>query len=106
MLSGLADPSGPVFPGGVEAEWSFGKLQEHDEQSSCDLLPSLTAFLEANGRWGDAADKLFIPRHSLRYRMKRVQEITGRDLGEPQDRMEFWLALKARQFIDGVGGAA
>ncbi|HET6496050.1 MAG TPA: PucR family transcriptional regulator ligand-binding domain-containing protein [Thermoleophilia bacterium] len=102
LLLGLQDtPSLDVFCDSV-----LGKLQKHDEQSSCDLLPSLAAFLEANGRWGDAADKLFIHRHSLRYRMKRVQEITGRDLSEPQDRMEFWLALKARQFIDGVGGVA
>jgi purine catabolism regulator len=98
LLLGLQDtPSLGVFCDSV-----LGKLQEHDEESSCDLLPSLAAFLEANGRWGDAADKLFIHRHSLRYRMKRVQQITGRDLSEPQDRMEFWLALKAREFIDGA----
>jgi purine catabolism regulator len=84
----------------------LGKLQEHDEQSSCDLLPSLAAFLEANGRWGDAADKLFIHRHSLRYRMKRVQQITGRDLADSQDRMEFYLALRAREFMDGVGSGS
>ena len=36
-------------------------------------------------------------RHTLRYRMKRVEDITGRDLGSSQDRMEFWLALKARE---------
>jgi len=32
--------------------------------------------------------------------MKRVEEITGRDLDVAQDRMEFWLALKARELIE------
>ena len=32
--------------------------------------------------------------------MKRVEEITGRDLNQSQDRMEFWLALKAKELID------
>lgn len=97
LLLGLQDtPSLEVFCHSV-----LGKLEEHDEQSGSDLLPSLACFLEANGHWGDAADRLFVHRHTLRYRMRRVQEITGRDLAEPQDRMEFWLALKAREFLAG-----
>ena len=78
----------------------LGRLHEYDEQNSSDLVKSLACFLEANGHWGDAAEKLFVHRHTLRYRMKRVEEITGRDLDQSQDRMEFWLALKAKELID------
>ena len=78
----------------------LGKLQDYDEQNSSDLVKSLSCFLEANGHWGDAAEKLYVHRHTLRYRMKRVEEITGRDLDQSQDRMEFWLALKAKELID------
>ena len=78
----------------------LGKLQDYDEQNSSDLVKSLACFLEANGHWGDAAEKLYVHRHTLRYRMKRVEEITGRDLDQSQDRMEFWLALKAKELID------
>ena len=35
-------------------------------------------------------------RHTLRYRMRKVEELTGRDLASSFDRMEFWLALRAR----------
>ena len=35
-------------------------------------------------------------RHTLRYRMRKVEELTGRDLSSSFDRMEFWLALRAR----------
>jgi PucR family transcriptional regulator, purine catabolism regulatory protein len=78
----------------------LGTLQEYDEQNSSDLVRSLACFLEANGHWGDAADKLYVHRHTLRYRMKRVEEITGRDLAKSQDRMEFWLAFKTKELID------
>jgi purine catabolism regulator len=96
LLLGLQDTlSLQVFYDSV-----LGKLQEYDEQNSSDLVKSLACFLEANGHWGDAAEKLYVHRHTLRYRMKRVEEITGRDLDQSQDRMEFWLALKAKELID------
>ena len=96
LLLGLQDTlSLEVFYASV-----LGKLQEYDEQNSSDLVKSLACFLEANGHWGDAAEKLYVHRHTLRYRMKRVEEITGRDLNQSQDRMEFWLALKAKELID------
>ena len=94
----VADLSGSL---GVQPYQAvLGKLQEYDEQNTSDLVKSLACFLEANGHWGDAAEKLFVHRHTLRYRMKRVEEITGRDLDQSQDRMEFWLALKAKELID------
>jgi len=78
----------------------LGALREYDEESSSDLVRSLQGFLEANGHWGEAAERLYVHRHTLRYRMKRVEEITGRRLDSSQDRMEFWLALKARELIE------
>jgi PucR family transcriptional regulator, purine catabolism regulatory protein len=99
LLLGLQDTlSLEVFYDSV-----LGKLHEYDEQNSSDLVKSLSCFLEANGHWGEAAERLYVHRHTLRYRMKRVEEITGRDLGSSQDRMEFWLALKAKELIDQSG---
>ena len=43
-----------------------------------ELLRSLEAFLEHNGNWEAAARALFCHRHTLRYRMARVEELTGR----------------------------
>jgi purine catabolism regulator len=96
LLLGLQDASSlEVF-----CESVLGRLRRHDDANAGDLVASLEAFLESNGHWGDAAEKLYVHRHTLRYRMRRVEEITGRDLDEPQDRMEFWLALKAKQFVE------
>ncbi len=64
-----------------------------DYGSRADLLDSLRAFLESNGHWDAAAQRLGIHRHTLRYRMRRVAELLGRDLDDPGTRAELWLAL-------------
>ena len=67
---------------------------------------SLWAFLERNARWESAAKELTVHRHTLRYRMRKVEELTGRNLSSARDRMEFFLALRARAMLvpgDGLG---
>ncbi|MER7506263.1 helix-turn-helix domain-containing protein [Nonomuraea pusilla] len=63
--------------------------------SRADLVESLHAYLSCNGHWDAAAQRLGIHRHTLRYRMKRVTELLGRDLDDPGVRAELWLALQA-----------
>ncbi|TMR11719.1 PucR family transcriptional regulator, partial [Nonomuraea zeae] len=63
--------------------------------SKADLVESLRAYLESNGHWDAAAQRLGVHRHTLRYRMKRVTELLGRDLDDPGVRAELWLALEA-----------
>ncbi|HZD17408.1 MAG TPA: helix-turn-helix domain-containing protein, partial [Actinomycetota bacterium] len=74
-------------------------LDGYDREHDGELVPSLRGFLEHNARWEAAAAELFVHRHTLRYRMRKVQELTGRDLGAAHDRMEFWLALRARDLL-------
>ena len=71
-------------------------LDAYDADHGGELLASLQAFLQHNTRWETAAASLFVHRHTLRYRMRKVEELTGRDLSSSFDRMEFWLALRAR----------
>ena len=59
----------------------------------------MEAFIEQNGQWEKAARELFCHRHTLRYRIRRVEELTGRDLESARDRIEFWLALRARELV-------
>jgi PucR family transcriptional regulator, purine catabolism regulatory protein len=61
------------------------------------LLETLAAFIEANGRAGDAAERLGVHRHTMRHRLRRIEASTGRDLTSARDRLELWLALKARE---------
>ena len=64
-----------------------------------ELERSLEAFIEHNGQWESAARELFCHRHTLRYRIRRIEELTGRDLGRSRDRIEFWLALRGRELV-------
>jgi purine catabolism regulator len=63
------------------------------------LVESLTALLDAGCRWSDAAERLGVHRHTLRYRMERLRRETGRHPDDPSERMELWLAVKARQAL-------
>ncbi|MEU7746274.1 PucR family transcriptional regulator [Nonomuraea sp. NPDC049158] len=63
--------------------------------SRADLIESLRAYIGSNGHWDAAAQRLGIHRHTLRYRMKRVTELLGRDLDDPGVRAELWIALAA-----------
>jgi PucR family transcriptional regulator, purine catabolism regulatory protein len=91
------------------ADSVLAPLDRYDAEHDGDLVPSLRAFLDRNAKWEAAAADLFVHRHTLRYRMRKVEELTGRDLASPHDRMEFWLALRARDLLvtgpEGVGAA-
>jgi purine catabolism regulator len=70
------------------------------------LIESLTALLESGCRWSEAAEKLGVHRHTLRYRMERLAEQTGRHPDRPQERMELWLAVKAAQALQARSAGA
>ena len=64
-----------------------------------ELMRSLEAFIECNGQWERAARQLYCHRHTLRYRIRRVEELTGRSLDSARDRIDFWLALRGRELM-------
>ena len=77
----------------------LGPLEEGGGEYGDELIRSLEAFIEQNGQWEKAARELFCHRHTLRYRIRRVEDLTGRDLKSARDRIEFWLALRARELV-------
>ncbi|RII09626.1 Purine catabolism regulatory protein [Streptomyces sp. YIM 130001] len=85
----LADDAVRAF-----ADGTLRALHEHDATGRGDLVASLRAWLSRHGQWDAAAADLGVHRHTLRYRMRRVEEILGRSLDDPDTRMELWLALK------------
>jgi purine catabolism regulator len=61
-----------------------------------DLVASVRAWLAHHGQWDAAAGTLGVHRHTLRYRMRRVEELLGRSLDDPDLRAELWVALAVR----------
>jgi purine catabolism regulator len=95
LLLSLADPHAlRAF-----ADAMLSPLDAYDREHGGELVPSLAAFLDHNARWEAAAAALYVHRHTLRYRIRKVEELTGRDLSSSFDRMEFWLALRARELL-------
>ncbi len=77
----------------------LGPIEHSEGHYGGELMRSLEAFIEENGQWERAARRLYCHRHTLRYRIRRVEELTGRDLGSARDRIEFWLALRGRELV-------
>jgi purine catabolism regulator len=77
----------------------LGPIESGDGHYGGELMRSLEAFIEENGQWERAARRLYCHRHTLRYRIRRVEELTGRNLGSARDRIEFWLALRGRELV-------
>lgn len=76
------------------SERLLARLVAYDEGHHSDLVRTLRAFLEHAGSWARCAEQLHVHVNTLRYRIRRVEEITGRDLSRFPDRVDFYLAFK------------
>ncbi|WP_055589737.1 PucR family transcriptional regulator [Peterkaempfera griseoplana] len=68
-------------------------VADYDRDHQADLLPTLDAFLRADGSWTRCAAELHVHVNTLRYRIGRIEELTGRQLSRLEDRVDFYLAL-------------
>ncbi|MDL4771851.1 PucR family transcriptional regulator [Actinomadura xylanilytica] len=69
-------------------------LRGYDEVHRIDLIRTLETFLQHSGSWTRCAEQLHLHVNSVRYRIQRVEELTGRDLSRLEDRVDFFLALR------------
>jgi sugar diacid utilization regulator len=90
-------------------------LVAYDEQYETGLVATVEAFLEADGNVAGTAQRLFTHRHTIRYRLERVKELSGLDVGSTDGREKLSLGLKAMRVLgiahrggpateDGAGG--
>ncbi|WP_405747057.1 PucR family transcriptional regulator ligand-binding domain-containing protein [Streptomyces sp. NBC_01525] len=70
-------------------------LLHHDEAHRAELVTTLRSYLSHDCSPAATARELTLHRNSLRYRLRLLEQLTGRDLGRLADRMELWLALTA-----------
>ena len=69
-------------------------LLDYDAAHGTELVRTLRVFLDCSGSWTKAAEAMFVHVNSLRYRMRRVEELTGLDLGSLADQAALLLALR------------
>ena len=83
------------------AERVMGSVIAYDEEHATELVRSLRVFLDHNRSWQRSAEVLHVHKQTLVYRMRRVEELTGRSLREMADVVELWLGLRALDFAHG-----
>ncbi|MFG3121195.1 PucR family transcriptional regulator [Streptomyces sp. NPDC048208] len=69
-------------------------LKEYDRRHRAELIPTLEAFLDSDGSWTRCASRLHLHVNTLRYRVGRIEQLTGRDLSRLEDKLDFFLALR------------
>src|SRR5215472_17135484 len=81
-------------------------LLAYDSEHGTELVRTLGVFLACSGSWTKAADTMFVHVNSLRYRIRRIEELTGRDLGSLEDQAALLLALRLAkdERADPAGG--
>ena len=71
----------------------------YDEQYATDLVQTVETFLDADGNVAGTAAKLYTHRHTIRYRLERVRELSGLDVGSSDGREKLSLGLKAMRVL-------
>lgn len=76
-------------------EW-LGALVEHDQDHRSELVRTLGAYLDSGGNYDRTSDALIIHRSTLRYRLGRIRELIGRDVTDPDTRLNLHIAIRIR----------
>ena len=74
-------------------------LAAYDEQYETDLVTTVEAYLENDGNVTPTAEQLFTHRHTIRYRLERVRELSGHDMSSTEGREKLGLGLKAMRVL-------
>ncbi|HEY2194721.1 MAG TPA: helix-turn-helix domain-containing protein [Actinomycetospora sp.] len=90
----LATPEGRHAAGAFVEDW-LGGLLAYDRERHADLVRTLGAYLDHGGNYDDTAAALHIHRSTLRYRLRRIRELSGHDLTHPDTRLNLHVAVRA-----------
>jgi DNA-binding PucR family transcriptional regulator len=70
-------------------------LVEHDRERRGDLVRTLRTYFASGANASEAADRMFLHRNSMLYRLERIQKLTGLDLKDPDASLALRLGLLA-----------
>ena len=80
-------------------EETVAPLVAYDDQYETDLVQTLETFLDADGNVAGTAARLFTHRHTVRYRLERVKDLTALDVASTDGREKLGLGLKAMRVL-------
>jgi DNA-binding PucR family transcriptional regulator len=76
------------------AEW-LGRLTDYDSRHGTALVLTLSEYLDCGGSYDATARALSVHRSTLKYRLKRIREISGQDIGLPATQFNLQVATHA-----------
>ena len=74
----------------------------YDSRYGTDMVSTLTTYLGNDASTAKTAADLFAHRHTIRYRLDRVKELTRLDVDKSEDRERLTLGIKAMQLLGHV----
>jgi DNA-binding PucR family transcriptional regulator len=94
----LAEAQDPSTIQRFVRKW-LGALIDYDQSRNADLVPTLSSYLGAGGNYADSAHRLGVHRNTLRYRLRRIGEISGHNLDDPDVQFNLQVATRARHTL-------
>ena len=73
----------------------LGPIRDYDRAHQSALEQTLVAYLECDGSVAAVCQRLVLHRNTVRYRLRQIEELTGRGADRTEDRMHWYLALLA-----------
>ena len=75
-------------------------LLESDQENGTEYIKTLKTFIQHQGIINEVSDALFIHPNTLRNRIKKIEEMTGVNLLDPEEFMNLAVAVKIQSFMD------
>jgi len=88
---------------GFVRKW-LGALADYDEHKHTELLKTLTQYLQHGGGYEATSSALSVHRSTLKYRLQRIRDLTGFDLGDPEIHFNLQLATRAWVTLQALRG--
>lgn len=88
-------------PGELESFYreTLEPVVAYDSRYGTDLVQTLTTYLKNDASTIKTAAEIFAHRHTIRYRLERIKELTGLDVDKSEDRERLTLGIKAMQLL-------
>ncbi len=80
-------------------EQTMAPLVRYDEQYQTELVATVSTYLDLDCNLAATAQTLYTHRHTIRYRLDRIAELAGLDIGKTDDREKLSLGLKAMRLL-------
>ena len=87
--------------GSVARDW-LGTLLDYDTVHGAQLVTTLSEYLDSGGSYDTSATALSVYRSTLKYRLRRIREVSGYDLSVPDAQFNLQLVTRAWRTLQAL----